>query len=367
MHDKGLIVDSKFLISGGRNIGDGYFGRYSKTDSGETLPIFEDSDVLVLESKAVNDAAGYFDDLWNSKFVSIPRLYDYSKEQLASDYCRYQENGRDNDTLECESRQKYYIKEVLDEEKKFEKFIITYKTQQAEAQYYALDWAAQGIIVSNVEFLHDDVKTQKSNLDKPEKNVAARLYEVISNAKKHVIIVSPYLVITPEHEALFKKLKEKNVKVQIFTNSKASNDGPAAYVGYEKSRHIALNQGAEIYEYQGPDTLHAKMVFVDDQTLFIGSYNWDYRSQNLNREVGILATLPENPEHHLNVEIFDKISRIIRNSCRTDGSSCVPTSNIRLADVTEEQMQRLIELNKRREEKSSKVFRIFYSIIKEQL
>src|SRR3989338_4492803 len=53
MHDKGLIIDGKYMISGGRNIANGYYGVPDVTSEGEALPIYEDSDALVLESKAI--------------------------------------------------------------------------------------------------------------------------------------------------------------------------------------------------------------------------------------------------------------------------------------------------------------------------
>ncbi|MBY0555084.1 phosphatidylserine/phosphatidylglycerophosphate/cardiolipin synthase family protein [bacterium] len=369
MHDKSLIIDNEALISGGRNIGNGYFGRYHKTKGSATLPIFEDSDVLILESPAINTATQYFDDLWGSKFVSDVALYNYSKDNLAPDYCRYNQSGEGQNTYQCEENQRHHKKQVQDEERKFHKFIAQYKNTQASEGYYPLDWKTASIEVDEIEFLHDDVKTQNSSLDKPEKNIAARLYSLIAGAQKRVLIVSPYLVITPEQEALFKNLKDKNVSVHIYTNSKASNDSAAAYVGYEKTRHIALNQGAKIFEYQGPDTLHAKMVLVDDVTLFIGSYNWDFRSQNLNREVGVIAKLPVSEDFSTNMVLYEKISRIFGNSCELNSSAekCSPISNINYGDIDEEQVEKLMAMSKKREQSRAGFFRFFFLLIKEQL
>lgn len=369
MHDKGLIIDDTALIAGGRNIGNGYFGRYHKSKGAATLPIFEDSDVLIQESPAISSATEYFDDLWASKFVSYVALYDYSKENMAPDYCRYQNSGEGGDSFRCEENQRYARQYIEKEERRLQKFIYQYKSKQEKDGYAPLDWKAGAMEVDTIEFLHDDVKTQNSNLDKPEKNISQRLYSLIANAKRRVIIVSPYLVITPEHQALFKYLKDNNVSVQIFTNSKASNDSEAAYVGYEKTRHIALNEGAQIFEYQGPDTLHAKMVLVDDYTLFIGSYNWDYRSQNLNREVGVIAKLPQTDDLETNMVLYEKISRIVRNSCELNSSAerCVPISNINYADIDEEQVRKLEAMGKQRDQSNAGFFRFFFPLVKDQL
>jgi phosphatidylserine/phosphatidylglycerophosphate/cardiolipin synthase-like enzyme len=46
--------------------------------------------------------------------------------------------------------------------------------------------------------------------------------------------------------------------------------------------------GIKIYEYQGPKTLHVKNVLVDGQRGYVGSYNLDPRSENLNMELGVI-------------------------------------------------------------------------------
>ncbi len=67
---------------------------------------------------------------------------------------------------------------------------------------------------------------------------------------------------------------------------------------YEFNPNPAIrNQLIEHYprlaKYDPIFSLHAKSMVIDDETLFIGTFNLDPRSANLNTEVGVLIKNPE--------------------------------------------------------------------------
>jgi putative cardiolipin synthase len=83
----------------------------------------------------------------------------------------------------------------------------------------------------------------------------------------------------------------------------------AVHAGYAKRRRQLLAAGVKLYELRptghrpderdlaGPfgssgSSLHAKTFAIDDRTLFIGSFNFDPRSANLNTEMGFLIDSP---------------------------------------------------------------------------
>jgi phosphatidylserine/phosphatidylglycerophosphate/cardiolipin synthase-like enzyme len=88
----------------------------------------------------------------------------------------------------------------------------------------------------------------------------------------------------------------------------ASNNHLTAFVGYQKQRRQMLATGAELYEIR-PDMksesalftqaqlqkyktifgLHAKTMVFDHKVTFVGSFNLDPRSVNLNTEMGLLV------------------------------------------------------------------------------
>jgi putative cardiolipin synthase len=102
------------------------------------------------------------------------------------------------------------------------------------------------------------------------------------------------------------KLTKRGVKVRILTNSLASNDVLAAHAGHANYRKQLIEAGAEVYELR-PDSsvikktwkgesqagLHTKAIVFDDESLFIGSFNLDPRSANINTEAGLYVESPE--------------------------------------------------------------------------
>jgi len=91
------------------------------------------------------------------------------------------------------------------------------------------------------------------------------------------------------------------LQVKLSTNSMASNNHLTAFVGYAKQRKRMLDTGAELYEMRTDarseqalfDTaqleeqktifgLHAKTTVFDRKITFVGSFNVDPRSENLN-------------------------------------------------------------------------------------
>ena len=107
---------------------------------------------------------------------------------------------------------------------------------------------------------------------------------------------------------VFQGLRSRGVRVRISTNSLASTDNLQAFSGYIDQRESLLAMRLEVFEYQ-PDpqvqkdvmqrylalraeapifALHAKTLVVDRRVVYIGTYNLDPRSENLNTEVGVV-------------------------------------------------------------------------------
>jgi putative cardiolipin synthase len=137
---------------------------------------------------------------------------------------------------------------------------------------------------------------------------SAALAALIATAKDEVVIQSPYLVASEPAFALFEELRARGVRIRISTNSLASTDNLKAFSGYLDQREKLLAAGVEVFEYR-PDpevqhgimsrysalratapvfAVHAKTLVVDRRVAFVGTYNLDPRSENLNTEVGVV-------------------------------------------------------------------------------
>jgi putative cardiolipin synthase len=139
------------------------------------------------------------------------------------------------------------------------------------------------------------------------------LIDAIKQARHRVSIQSPYLIVPNGGQALFAQLIEKGVTVTINTNSLASTDNLYAFSGYLNQRKMLLQMGINIFEYKPYPAvqtqlfdrlheldkdppifaIHAKTMVIDSQTVFIGTFNLDPRSANLNTEIGVLIYNPQ--------------------------------------------------------------------------
>ena len=94
--------------------------------------------------------------------------------------------------------------------------------------------------------------------------------------------------------------------MRVLTNSLASNDVVAAHAGHAKRRKEMIEAGMELYEYR-PDSmvsktrswrgeskaaLHTKAIVFDRESVFIGSFNMDPRSSDINTEAGLYVESP---------------------------------------------------------------------------
>ncbi len=317
MHDKTFIVDGKVAITGGRNMADEYFDYDHKYN-------FRDRDVLVI-GKVVADVKQSFERFWESKLSA-------SVEQ------RFAGIGIFGQRVTVDNVE---IKEIYSDLHKYahspENFApeVRHAISNIPAEFARL---AKKTVWADVQFISDIPGKNKNRfaLDGGGESSAA-LAALISSAERRVIIQSPYLVLSKEAEDLFRKTSKRGVKVLISTNSLASTDNLQAFSGYKKQRRKLLKMGLHIYEYkphpavqqklleryaeieskQPVFAIHAKSMVIDSQILYIGTYNLDPRSENLNTEVGIIVK---------NEELARSVEKMIAVDMRPE-NSWLPTDN----------------------------------------
>jgi len=279
MHNKTFIVDSKVVITGGRNIADEYFDYDHEYN-------FRDRDILLIGgvTKDVNDSFSLF---WESE-LSVP-IADLS----------------DADGVDLNAEKKYnYIHQYACNPENFWPQVrdkirsvpIAFKNIQASGD---LVWVDSVSFVSDLPGKNDEdgLKGGGASTD--------HLIELIRKAKKSVYIQSPYLVTTELSQQLFSEAINRGVEVKILTNSMMSTDNLEAFSGYKRDREKLLETGIDIYEFK-PDAairfkvmtgalqkemdytpifgLHAKSMVVDEAIAVVGTFNLDPRSANLNTE-----------------------------------------------------------------------------------
>src|SRR5690606_25969847 len=115
------------------------------------------------------------------------------------------------------------------------------------------------------------------------------------------LLISPYFVPGEAGSAALAYLVAQGAEVSLTTNSLAANDVPAVHAGYARHRERLLRAGVRLFETKARvqvdsagvfgssgASLHTKAFVVDGVRGFVGSFNLDPRSADLNTEMGVL-------------------------------------------------------------------------------
>ncbi|MBF6024037.1 phospholipase D family protein [Lysobacter niastensis] len=273
MHNKAWIADGQVAIIGGRNIGEQYFSADSEVN-------FRDLDLLLL-GPAVQQASTIFDAYWNSAAaVPISMLGSKDPEALRTLLADVHRDARGADA-------RRYLDHVAD--------------SQLVRDYYRS--ALQPHWSDGIQVVADP--PVKWTRDNHAEWLVERLTPMISSATSEALVISPYFVPGDDGTARLTALTGRGIHVGIVTNSLAANDVYAVHSGYADYRDRLLREGVNLYELRTNArdrkepvfigrraALHTKAFVVDGARGFVGSFNVDPRSKNLNTEMGVLLDDP---------------------------------------------------------------------------
>ena len=290
-HSKMLIVDGKRMITGGRNIGDKYFGLNKKRN-------FSDIDIL-LDGKAVTQAREDFLSVFNSDIVKDAAHYRNLPTQLMLEKC---EKALSRDEENCIRRRDRMLRAYRESLARIEenlKNIMEDTPTSIVRPNTGRDWLEDTPDGADIEFISHQPDEYVS---KETAHLTHAFEDMISKTQTDLNILSPYLVPTKNMYKLFEDLIQRGVRVRIVTNSLSSTDNLFAQAGYLNAKKKLIKMGIELYEFNGPDTSHGKAAIIDNKVAFVGTYNLDPRSAYLNREVGIFVNSSPNNKIVLDLE-----------------------------------------------------------------
>ena len=279
MHNKSFTIDNQITIIGGRNIADEYFG--AREDAK-----FGDLDVAGI-GPVVQDVSDMFDTYWNHQAALPAPAFVKELDDPTGALDALRERLR-------QSRQ-----EILDS--KYAAAVSTKVLEYLDSDNSLFDWAPYRLVVDSPD---KGIKAKAKEAD----SITTPLIESLRSAEKELIVLSPYFVPMKAGIQAFTEIQQSGVNVTIITNSLAANNQFTVHSGYAPSRVPLLEAGVKIYEVRpdaeiagtefvnasgGKATLHTKAFIVDDKESFIGSFNFDPRSANINTELGVIIRDPE--------------------------------------------------------------------------
>ncbi len=268
MHNKLLVADNAFAVTGGRNIADEYFMRGAAAN-------FIDMDILA-SGPVVRELSDLFDRFWNSEQAypigslaapagTAPSTVDAAAEPLPAAF-------DDSDGV---------LARLADG-----RLALRF----APVQLYA------------------DVPAKAAPAGASPRPATAMdsAMGLFGSARHEVQLVSPYFVPGQRGMAKIREATAAGVKLTVMTNSLASTDEPMAYWGYARYRGEMLSLGVTLIELNpaSPSSrglggggslgssvgrLHAKVALVDRRWVLIGSMNMDGRSSRTNTELALVV------------------------------------------------------------------------------
>lgn len=273
MHNKIWLADGRVAVVGGRNIGDEYFDAAADVN-------FMDTDVAVVGT-AARQAEAVFDSYWNSASAiplaalaeAEPGALDKVRESLGAGL----ESPRAGPYLE-RVRASERIRELLQGNR-------------------VVHWTDEATLVS------DPPRKAEGATPGPDWMTPV-LVERVDTAERDLKLISPYFVPGDAGVEWFANMRRRGVEISILTNSLAANDVLAVHGGYSGYRVPLLRAGIALYELKphgavntslfgsSGASLHTKAYVADGRHGFIGSFNLDPRSMNLNTEMGLLFEHP---------------------------------------------------------------------------
>ena len=316
MHNKLFIADGVMAVAGGRNIADEYFMASAGAN-------FVDLDTFVIG--AILPRLSYlFDEYWNSDRVLPIRTIvqtDSSDEQLRNEFERMTtaeavpilrvtampaEMGL-TDTVEVIGS----TGGTPEPERPPPNDVLGYGpiADELNAGKVGLIWADAQAYADSPDKVIGRVSTYGVVPIDDVDSVRYNVIEMMRRARKDVVITSPYLIPGEAGLETFRESIERHgVKYTLVTNSLAATDEPVVHTGYRRYRPEMLKLGMNLYELSPQKVsrslrlgrfsssigrLHAKSAVVDGERVFIGSMNFDPRSDQHNTEMGLFIQSPQ--------------------------------------------------------------------------
>jgi phosphatidylserine/phosphatidylglycerophosphate/cardiolipin synthase-like enzyme len=297
MHNKVMVFDDTILVTGGRNIENTYFDHSTEMN-------YRDRDVLAIGPVA-REAAASFEEFWS--FPHAVRTRDLPDVQAV---------------IVKGSFRRYPTRSDFD----FGGFFQDLVREAEDASVIQQRFTSRLRTVERARFICDQPGKTRGFFSKTAR-ITKELRSALLEAKTNVTIQTPYLVLSNPARKVIRDLQQQHpgLRVRISSNSFASTDNLFAYsANYRLRNRYVQDLKLEVHEFRAHPasfaslvphyneiaalakarinagqqsrlpflSIHAKSMVIDDRLVFVGSYNLDPRSENLNTEAGLLIEDP---------------------------------------------------------------------------
>ncbi len=224
MHGKLLLVDGIVGITGGRNYQNDYY-------DWDPVYNFRDRDVLVA-GPVTREMSANFEAFWDApRTRRIAELVDVGKHLL-----REGVPVLPHPQFELPARARRMAGDAADDA------LVDRRLVSA------------ALPVGEVGFIADLPRKHRRSREADEVATSTHgLRELIASARSEILLQTPYLVLSPAAQDLFRELRERDdpPRVQVSTNSLAATDAFITYaLSYKYKRRFLRDFGFEIHEFK---------------------------------------------------------------------------------------------------------------------
>ncbi|MDH6170425.1 putative cardiolipin synthase [Variovorax boronicumulans] len=294
MHNKLFLADNVLGVTGGRNLGDAYFGN-------ATTGNFVDLDVLAA-GPIVQDLSRSFDSYWNNeRAYPVQSLVSREEFQEIRDRARKADKELTDEAAQAKSdpqapESQDKSKPRPDAPPTAEQRARVWDEKPLDLRTATFVWAPAvmladqpgkipadtgpgatrdpGLVVSQSADAARAPRASNASPTSPPPPASRRtasleaasdaaasgdtvvegLLQLIGQARSELLIISPYFVPGEDMKQAFSAARARGVKIRVLTNSLASNDAPVAHVGYARHREELLKMGIQLYELRSEQT-----------------------------------------------------------------------------------------------------------------
>jgi putative cardiolipin synthase len=303
-HRKLFVIDDEIAITGGRNLADEYFDLSTEFN-------FLDRDILV-QGPMVKVMRDSFDAYWNNKLSITPKRLNKPVKPIP-----------------FTPADEFLDPDYKEELSQYEDELYSYEKKIKEAHAFITPTEQDRELLEKMESVARPILNDKKTYECPNLTYAADLpgarssqrirkdftdrYRVLRKvlaqevlkSKESVLISSPYFIHNIKARGLLNEMLDRDLKVTFYTNSLGSTD--AIYVASNFYRSVFSWEREGIIPYIHPGVwlnetevidegvkkakwgTHSKSHVYDDDTIMIGTYNVDTRSNFYNAEMAIFC------------------------------------------------------------------------------
>lgn len=279
-HDKLVIIDGKWVMTGGRNIWSHFFADYSNDEKG-----YLDTDILI-KTVTGNDigsaATKAFEDEYlikESKLVEPSFIDKFGAEQLMNKLIYAKR------TMEMYMISGLSIPPQNEDEKEFDDEISKYTIMEGRYMdfYKKIDRYFKS---SSSEDVYPTKLLDKKSQFSEVNAITENMLNFFKTAQEEIFIQNPYIILVPETRSVLVDAAKRGVKIKIFTASPESTDELFVQgLFLEEWKDLFRDIPGITVKVTAKRPLHSKVFIIDHQLVVAGTYNLDPLSQNMNSEV----------------------------------------------------------------------------------